>query len=59
MFQFLFNVSVELWLGSIIIGLLVGGFSYLVSYKMIYWYRTNHPNARLLLELVRRLKEKN
>lgn len=56
-FQFLFNVSVELWLGSVIIGLLVGGFAYLVSYKMIYWYRTNHPNARLLLELVRRHKK--
>ncbi|MBN2375325.1 MAG: DUF2062 domain-containing protein [Sedimentisphaerales bacterium] len=59
MFHLLFNISVELWLGSIIIGLLVGGISYLVSYKMIYWYRTNNPNARLLLELVRRRKEKD
>ena len=44
--QFLLSVSLELWIGSIIIGLFLSIVTYVASYKTIVWYRTNHPSAR-------------
>ena len=35
------NVSIDLWVGSIIIGIFLAALSYIVSYKFINWYRTH------------------
>jgi len=43
------DVSLDLWVGSIIIGFLVGGITYVVSIKFIVWYRTHSPKFRLYL----------
>ncbi len=43
----LLNLSIDLWVGSIVVGLLLGAVSYVVSYRFIVWYRANHPLRRL------------
>ena len=40
------NISVELWVGSIILALFFGIISYIISYKVIIWYRTHSPRGR-------------
>ena len=51
----LVNVGVELWVGSLIVATVLGVISYVVSYKVIVWYRTQHPRGR---RHVRQLKRK-
>lgn len=54
----LLAISGDLWLGSVIIGLLVATVSYIIVYKFITWYRTNHPSARrFVARLLRRHRE--
>lgn len=48
MFTFLWRKSPELWLGSVIMGLLVALTAYFVTYYFIIWYRKNHPHRRFL-----------
>jgi len=43
------NVSLDLWIGSIIVGLFLAAISYVVSYKLIVWYRSHNPIIRLRL----------
>ena len=52
--SFLLENSLDLWIGSIIMGLFLGLLSYILSYKVIVWYRTHHPRGkRLALEMSR------
>ncbi|MHC4124812.1 MAG: DUF2062 domain-containing protein, partial [Planctomycetota bacterium] len=45
---FLWQKGPELWLGSIVIGVLVGIVSYIVVYKTVGWYRNKNPRRRFL-----------
>jgi len=50
--NFLLENSLDLWIGSIIMGLFLGSISYILSFKAIVWYRTHHPRGkRLVLEM--------
>jgi len=51
------DISMELWLGSIIMGLLLGLISYIVSYKAIVWYRANPPRMLRRARLRDRTKQ--
>ena len=42
----LWAISVELWVGSIIVGLFLGAITYAISYRIIIWYRTHTPRGR-------------
>ena len=53
----LLGLSVELWVGSIIVGLLLGVISYVVSYRGIVWYRTHSPLFHRRRRLLRRKNE--
>lgn len=44
--RFLADVSWDLWLGSLIMGLFLGGLAYIVSYRSIVWYRLHTPRGR-------------
>jgi len=55
--QLLLNISVELWLGSIIMGLFLGVVSYIISYRIIVWYRTHHPRGRRFMAKLLRRKQ--
>jgi len=58
-FTFL-DVSLDIWVGSFIIGSLLGVVSYFVSYKLIVWYRTHTPRGRLhVLRMLRRKERKH
>ena len=50
--NFLLENSLDLWIGSIIMGLFLGSVSYILSFKVIVWYRTHHPRGkRLVIEM--------
>jgi len=42
----LMKLGVELWVGSLLVAFILGGISYIVSYRIIVWYRTSHPRGR-------------
>ncbi len=46
LFTFLWQKGPELWLGSLIIGLLVALAGYFITYRFIRWYRIVHPHRR-------------
>ncbi|MBN1437275.1 MAG: DUF2062 domain-containing protein [Sedimentisphaerales bacterium] len=46
-FSVLLKVSGELWIGSVIIGLILAVPCYFVSYHGIIWYRAHRPHFRL------------
>ena len=46
MFSLLWRKGPELWLGSVIMGLLVAFTAYFVTYYFIIWYRKTHPHRR-------------
>lgn len=56
--QILLHLGVELWVGSIIVGLVLGGISYIVSYRIIIWYRTHTPHGRLYVLKKLRMKRR-
>lgn len=57
-FRLLLSISFDLWLGSIIIGLVLGGITYIVCYRFIVWYRTHTPRGRRFsLQMLRRKKK--
>ena len=56
----LVDMSLEIWVGSVIIGVVLGLIGYIVSYKVIVWYRLHSPLFRLRrLRLARRQKSRN
>ena len=57
LFMKFLNVSLDLWVGSIIVGLIIGCITYVTSYKFIVWYRKNNPIGRLHLRKMRRKKK--
>jgi len=54
--RLLLDIGLDLWLGSIIVGLFLGIIVYIVSYKFILWYRTHTPRGRL--HVLRMLRKK-
>ena len=55
----LLKISLDLWIGSVVIGSIVAVVAYIVSYKSIVWYRANHPSARqLMAKLLHKHKQK-
>jgi len=60
MFIKVINYSLDLWIGSLLIGFFLGLLSYIVSYKFIVWYRTHTPRGRLhVLRMLRRKEKKH
>jgi uncharacterized protein (DUF2062 family) len=43
---FLMSDYVDLWVGSLLMGMVMGALSYIISYKAIVWYRTHTPRGR-------------
>ena len=53
----LVDISLEIWVGSVIIGLVLGLIGYVVSYRVIVWYRAHSPLFHLRrIRLARRQK---
>jgi hypothetical protein len=50
LFGFLWQKGPELWLGSILLGLLVASAGYFITYHLIRWYRRTHPHRRFLMD---------
>jgi uncharacterized protein (DUF2062 family) len=46
LFGLLWQKGPELWLGSILLGLLVASAGYFITYHLIHWYRRTHPHRR-------------
>ena len=61
MIDLLWRFGLDLWVGSLIIGVPIGLVSYFISYKFIIWYRTHTPRGRLfvLKMLHKRKKHQN
>ncbi len=56
--QVLLHLGVELWVGSILAGIVLGGISYIISYRFINWYRTHTPRGRLyVLKMLRKKRQ--
>lgn len=51
-------VGAELWLGSLIMGLFLGGVTYISSYRLITWYRNRTPQGRRLVARLARTKKR-
>jgi len=58
MWDLLLNISMDLWIGSLIAGLFLGTISYMISYKLIVWYRTHHPRGRRIFALLQRRRKR-
>ena len=43
----LWTVGLDLWVGSVLFGLVSGVLGYFASYRLIIWYRTHTPRGRL------------
>ena len=39
--RFLLNISLDLWVGSIVVGLFLSVVFYIITYKWVVWYRTH------------------
>jgi uncharacterized protein (DUF2062 family) len=59
MWDLFLNISIDLWLGSVIAGLFLGSLSYIISYKLILWYRTHHPQGRRIFALLQRRRQRD
>jgi len=59
MWELFLNVSIDLWFGSILMGLFLGTLSYMISYKLIVWYRTHHPRGRRIFALLQRRRQRH
>ncbi len=55
----LVKLGVELWVGSLIIAFIVGGIGYIVSYRIIVWYRTSHPRGRRFMARLKLRKQQH
>lgn len=56
--RFILNISLDLWVGSIVVGLFVGGLFYLITYKWVVWYRTHTHRGRRHAAQIQRRQEK-
>ena len=57
--DFLWQFGLELWVGSLLVGLIVAIPGYFASYKLIVWYRTHTPRGRLhVLKMLHKKKQK-
>ena len=45
--EFLLHGSVELWLGSIFLGICAACAGYLVTYRIVVWYRKYYPRKKI------------
>ena len=45
--DFVWQFGLELWIGSVLIGMIVAALGYFISYKLIVWYCTYTPRGRL------------
>ena len=52
------NIGLDLWVGSVLIGIVLGLLTYFLSYKWIVWYRTVHPRGRGFMLKLQRRKQK-
>ncbi len=59
MWDLFLNISIDLWFGSLIVGLFLGTLSYIISYKVIVWYRTQHPRGRRIFALLQRRQQRS
>ncbi len=50
--QLLIDLGAELWIGSLLIGLIVAIISYFASYRSIVWYREHTPMGRRFMQLL-------
>lgn len=50
------DLTVDLWIGSILVGLILAIISYFASYRLIVWYRTNTPHGRAFMKKLLRKK---
>lgn len=57
--QVLLKLGMELWVGSTIMALFLGVISYIVSYKLIVWYRLHTPLGRRHAAKLERSKKHN
>lgn len=58
MIDLLWRFGLDLWVGSLIIGVPIGLAGYFISYKFIIWYRTHTPRGRLfVLKMLRKRKK--
>lgn len=56
--DFMWQFGLELWVGSILVGLVVAVAGYFVSYKLVVWYRTHTPRGRLhVLKMLHKRKK--
>jgi len=53
------NISADLWIGSLILALFLGLISYIISYKVIVWYRTHSPRGRRFFARIQRHRYRN
>jgi len=51
------NISLDLWVGSLLVGAFLGIIFYIISYKLIVWYRTHHPRGRRFMLKLQRKKQ--
>ena len=57
--QLLLSIGLDLWVGSVIIGLFLGIICYMGSYRFVLWYRTHTPQGRLhVLRMLKRRKRR-
>jgi len=55
--HFIFDVSLDMWVGSLLVALFMAIISYIASYRLIVWYRTHHRQFRLHLRHTRGKKD--
>lgn len=48
--EFLLHGSVELWLGSVVLGICVACAGYLLTYRSVVWYRKYYPRKKISQE---------
>ncbi len=46
LFVFLYHAGIELWLGSILMGITVAVIGYMATFYIVNWYRKTHPHKR-------------
>jgi hypothetical protein len=60
MIDLLWRFGLDLWVGSLLIGVPIALAGYFVSYKFIIWYRTRTPRGRLfVLKMLHKRKKHN
>lgn len=45
-FEVLLKIGLPLWIGGAVMGLIIGGAGYFMTYRIILWYRNKYPHRR-------------